>query len=163
MDKQKECFRCHIKKPFSEFYKHPQMTDGIVGKCKECNKIDNVKNWHEKRKEKREYDKNRQRYSITRIFNHRYDGIIRRCEKGGTDGRPYKVTGKEYLSKTEFIEWCYKEENYKKFVEYYKIWVDSNFEPRLRPSIDRINSNKGYTLENMQWLSLSENCSKYNK
>lgn len=38
METKKPCFICLVAKPLSDFYKHKGMSDGHLGKCKECTK-----------------------------------------------------------------------------------------------------------------------------
>ena len=55
----KKCFKCGEEKELSEFYKHPQMGDGHVGKCKDCNKVDVQKNYRENIVHFKQYDRGR--------------------------------------------------------------------------------------------------------
>lgn len=59
MIRSKTCFKCNTVKLLDDFYKHPEMPDGHVNKCKECNKADVRKNRLDKLDHYREYDRKR--------------------------------------------------------------------------------------------------------
>lgn len=41
----KQCIRCDVVKPITEFYKHKKMGDGHLNKCKDCTKSDTLKRY----------------------------------------------------------------------------------------------------------------------
>ncbi len=55
----KTCFKCGVAKERSEFYAHKMMSDGLLGKCKECTKRDVKKNYDDNPERISEYERNR--------------------------------------------------------------------------------------------------------
>ena len=59
MSDSKRCFKCGEIKPLSVFYKHKQMKDGHVNKCKDCSLIDAASHRAENIEKIRAYDRGR--------------------------------------------------------------------------------------------------------
>lgn len=55
----KTCAVCLADKSYSDFYKHPKMADGYLGRCKECHKEAIRKNRASRIDYYREYDRDR--------------------------------------------------------------------------------------------------------
>lgn len=77
----------------------------------------------------------------------RVDG---RCTK-----RPDLYKGLTLLPKDAFMNWA---KNNPDFLSLYKRWFSSNFDRKLTPTVNRMNSSKGYTLNNIEWMTNSQNC-----
>jgi hypothetical protein len=81
-----------------------------------------------------------------------YSEITRRTGIG--DPRRPKYKGLPRCTKDEFISRFLKDTN---FLNQYKLWQESGFKRGSAPSIDRIEEEKGYIIENLQFLSNIEN------
>lgn len=103
----------------------------------------------------------RRRYNLIRIWQKRYAHMVARHEgRASTHSQSY---GKGICTKEEFMLWCKDFENLNVFLTIYFEWARNGFKRWDSPSIDRIDPKIGYTLDNIQWLSFSDNCEKNDK
>jgi len=108
MTTTKRCFRCGADKPTSDFYRHPEMGDGRLGKCKECTKSDVRANRRLKHEEYCGYDRmrdatpERRKMKLVWQRNHRIrnpgkasarDALLWAIETGKIERQPCSVCG----------------------------------------------------------------------
>lgn len=62
----KKCFKCLIEWPLHYFYKHSEMKDGHLNKCKKCTKNDNNKHRKNNLEKIRKYDRDRFQNDVNR-------------------------------------------------------------------------------------------------
>jgi len=84
---------------------------------------------------------------------------------GVTKNKNHLYLGLEILDKETFYKWSIYNFD---FISLFAYWELNDFKRTLTPSIDRIDSKKGYTINNIQWITFSENCkrganSRFNK
>lgn len=57
----------------------------------------------------------------------------------------------------ELREWIYNQDN---FNDLFNLWVESNYDKDSIPSVDRLEDDKGYSLDNIQLITWKENNKK---
>ena len=129
----KTCFKCEIEKEISEYYKHAQMLDGHLNKCKECTRLD-VKN-------------NSADYDLTE------KGVVRVIYKTQVKNNRGRGFGLMPYSKKELAAWLYKNG----FKDLYDKWVSCGYKKDSKPSVDRIDDLIGYSFKNIKLVTWLEN------
>lgn len=119
-----------------------------------------VEEWDARMARQRSYRK-RNGNKSTRIYEKTKRGFLMRLYRnmksrisGIQKAKFHLYEGKELLSKEEFYAWAYFDKQFHKLFEEYE---KSGYEQRLAPSVDRINPDIGYTLDNMEFITHSEN------
>jgi hypothetical protein len=74
MNGSKVCFKCGAAKELSEFYRHPMMADGHLGKCKSCTKKDVLEHREKNLERIQAYDRERSK------LPHRKEGLFKNSD-----------------------------------------------------------------------------------
>jgi hypothetical protein len=118
---EKQCFKCKVTKPLTEFYKHPRMLDGHVNKCKDCNKKDVKGNYSNNLNKPGfiEKERKRGRHKYHRLYTGTGKSNIQ-ASKNWVDKFPEKKKAstmsanlKRPFADCEKHHWSYNEEHYK--------------------------------------------------
>lgn len=114
----------------------------------------------------REYRKQNNN-SATKKYEKTVDGFLMRLYRnmqsritGVQSIKNHLYLGKELLSRDSFYAWA---KDNKTFLKLFENWEYTLYERRFTPSVDRIDSSKGYTLDNMEWVEFHENCRRGSK
>lgn len=118
----------------------------------------------EKISEYRKNYRNRTENLSTKKYEKTEKGFLMRCyrnmesrTRGIQHLKAHLYKGKTLLSRENFYAWSLAD---KDFHSLFKAWCESNYNRKLTPSINRIDSAKGYELNNMEWITHSENSRK---
>jgi hypothetical protein len=100
----KTCFKCGIEKPLLDFYKHPQMGDGHLNKCKTCTKKDVSSNYRVNIDHYKQYEQSRQNHPHRVAARVEYQATPRgkealnKSRKRWQDGNPEKRKAQHLLN-----------------------------------------------------------------
>ncbi len=102
------------------------------------------------------YDYN---HSLSGIIRNAYYNMKRRINSKDFYRHKYYI-GLELVDRDLFKRWC---KDNKKLKKLHQIWEQNNYDQKYTPSIDRLNPNLGYTLDNIDWCSVSDNIKRRHK
>jgi hypothetical protein len=149
MPDKKTCIRCGVEQPISEFRTAPETHDGHVNQCRLClnelqrarrNKLGN--DWFHA------YAKTKDGFLMN--LYHNMKGRVTGIQKQ----KVHLYFGKELLPREMFYKWALASPE---FHSLFTVWEESGYKRILCPTVDRIDSDKGYVLSNMEWVTHSEN------
>lgn len=130
------CNTCKKEQVFESFRKNSLSKGGRSFQCKLC-----FKEWT------KIYEKTEKGF-LMRVYRNMKSRI-----KGIQKTKFHLYKGKSLLSKETFYDWS-KTSN---FSTLFTVYVKSDYQMKLAPSIDRIDASLGYEIGNIRWVTHSEN------
>lgn len=144
----KQCTKCRLEKEEDYFYEDKRTKDGLYSSCKKCHLI--RKGSRTGDKESHYYRQNPTPNKVARIMMGRIHSRV--------GNFPFYKNVRCYLSLSELED--YLAENWEPFMALHKDWEKNEFKRKFAPSVDRTDSKKHYSLDNIRIITVSDN-SKY--
>ena len=98
---------------------------------------------------------------ITKKYEKTVNGFLMRLYRNmksrinGVQKQKYHLyEGKELLGKNEFYDWAKSNGT---FVRLFEEYEKSGYDRKLAPSVDRVDTSKGYEIDNIEFVTHSEN------
>ena len=114
MSDTKQCFKCGEVKSLIDFYKHNQMSDGHLGKCKACARVDSQKQLEKKQQDPKWVAKERERTRLHQLKKRRtVIGKIQTKAHNSIRKMREEIDSKEI----ELHHWSYCEEHHTDIIE----------------------------------------------
>lgn len=138
----KTCSKCEDLKSYDQFYNDKRTKDGKYSACKSCHHL------YQSDAALVRLDPNPKR-----VASYHYKRLASRlnyCK--------YYRDIKLDLTKQEMVSFV--EDNWAYYFNLYQDWKESDFARANSPSLDRIDATKNYSLDNIQFVTTSENCGK---
>lgn len=146
---KKVCIKCGGEYLLDDFPRQKQTKDGHGNICREC------ANKHQREKRKADGNTSTHKYEKTKkgFLMREYRNMKSRVT-GVQKQKAHLYLGKPLLPREMFYAWALASPE---FHSLFKAWENSHYERVLCPSVDRMDSDKGYVLSNMEWVTHSEN------
>jgi len=157
----KKCSVCHLTKPITDFslrYKKKNLSTYRYN-CKKC--VSRMSKKYYSYDRKKSYIGNRKYHDLRKTNIHVFIKLKYRSMKNRVNHKNKKRFGSynniPICSRDEFIKFA---SNSNPLKTLYKEWQDSGYKLQLTPSVDRIVNEKGYVINNIQFLTFKENTLK---
>jgi len=150
----KVCHRCGKEQSISEYRFGCETKDKYSNQCRSC--------LNEMQRERRSRFNN----IITKRYEKTIRGYLMRTYRnmesrvtGIQWQKAHLYLGKQLLDRESFYNWSLQD---KSFNDLFIKWTNAGYPMKLSPSIERKDSNRGYVLDNMEWITHSENSRRGN-
>lgn len=141
---KKKCTKCKKLKINTDFYKCSKNKSGLYSSCIVCERLRSFNRKDQKSKANAIYYK-----TIKGHLNSIYNAMLRRCNPNNKKTKDLYYGVKVLITKEEFINFSLNNSDY---ILIYNKWKKTGYNRKLSPSIDRIDSDLHYSLDNIRWL-----------